>query len=169
VSRAGSTGRLVRVVFDTEKSLLQVEARERGPAATVPYNGRVTIRVEVSAGELIDRICILELKVQRLAPLLTGALERQLSAAVAVREQSIARSPALARLTQGLYAANVELWESEEALRKCEHEQSFGPHFVALARAVYRTNDRRAALKRQIDELVGSPIREHKSYALPEL
>lgn len=123
----------------------------------------------MSAGELIDRICILEIKVQRLAPLLTGALERQLSAAVAVREQTVGCSPALTRLAQRLYAANLELWESEDELRKCEQEQSFGPQFVALARAVYRTNDRRAALKRQIDELVGSPIREHKSYALPEL
>ena len=129
----------------------------------------MTIRVEVSAGELIDRICILEIKVQRLAPVLTVALQRQLDAAIATRDQTIALSSALAPLTRGLSAANIELWEAEDALRKCEHEQSFGPHFIALARTVYRINDRRAALKRQIDELVGSPIREHKSYVLPEL
>jgi TATA-binding protein-associated factor Taf7 len=55
--------------------------------------------------------------------------------------------------------------EIEDSIRDCEREQEFGPRFVELARSVYRTNDRRAALKRQINELLGSRLVEEKSYA----
>ncbi|HET7543084.1 MAG TPA: DUF6165 family protein [Polyangiaceae bacterium] len=126
------------------------------------------IRIEVSAGELIDRICILEIKARRLALPVRSCVERQLLEAEAVRDRSLARSAALSALTERLRAANLTLWEAEEALRECEHRQSFGSGFVELARAVYRTNDERAALKQRIDELCNSEVREHKSFALPE-
>lgn len=70
-------------------------------------------------------------------------------------------------LTAALRLVNRELWDVEEALRRCEQRRRFGRHFVSLARAVYRANDRRAALKRRVDELLGSELFEHKSHTLP--
>jgi hypothetical protein len=60
---------------------------------------------------------------------------------------------------------NEGLWETEDALRLCERAQDFGPRFVELARSVHRRNDRRGALKRRINELLGAPYSEQKCYA----
>ena len=59
---------------------------------------------------------------------------------------------------------NEDIWEIEDGVRECERRQDFGEQFVELARSVYRTNDRRAALKRRINELLGSNLLEEKSY-----
>ena len=67
-------------------------------------------------------------------------------------------------LVADLRRVNEELWEIEDAIRECERRQDFGPRFVELARSVYRSNDRRAALKRRVNELLGSAIVEEKSY-----
>jgi hypothetical protein len=59
------------------------------------------------------------------------------------------------------------LWDVADELRLCEQRQDFGPRFIELARLVYRANDRRAALKRAVNELLHSPLVEEKSYADP--
>ena len=56
------------------------------------------------------------------------------------------------------------LWRIEDEIRLCERNEDFGPRFIALARSVYRTNDRRAALKRQVNALLGSKLIEEKSH-----
>ncbi len=127
------------------------------------------ISVQVSAGELIDRITILEIKLRRLPAAKHAALARDLAAARAVQRRALARSRALERLTEQLRTTNLALWDVEEELRVCEREGSFGPRFVELARAVYKMNDLRAALKSRIDGLVGSALRECKSHALPDV
>jgi hypothetical protein len=71
------------------------------------------------------------------------------------RARGIAESEELARPEDALKAANAALWEIEHAIRVCERDGEFGPRFVELARAVYQQNDARAALKRQIDRLLG--------------
>ncbi len=68
--------------------------------------------------------------------------------------------------TRELAAVNSELWDIEDELRKCEAGDFFGPRFVSLARSVYVCNDRRAAVKRRINDLLGAEIREEKAYAL---
>jgi hypothetical protein len=60
---------------------------------------------------------------------------------------------------------NSRLWEVEDKIRACEQRLDFGDEFIALARSVYHTNDQRAVLKRQINELTGSSLVEEKSYA----
>jgi hypothetical protein len=64
-----------------------------------------------------------------------------------------------------LKAVNEQLWQIEDDIRDHERAANFGPTFINLARAVYHTNDQRAALKRQINQLFSSTIVEEKSYA----
>jgi hypothetical protein len=67
-------------------------------------------------------------------------------------------------LATELRRVNESLWDMEDAIRLCDRDGDFGAHFVELARSVYRHNDRRVALKRRINELLGSAIREEKQY-----
>lgn len=126
------------------------------------------IAIDVSAGELLDRICILELKASRLAEPARSDVMRQLEFAVAVWDRIVNRSTALLELFDELRTVNLALWNVEEELRSCERSQLFAQRFVELARAVYKTNDRRAAIKRQIDQLLDSDVRDYKSYSLTE-
>ena len=71
----------------------------------------------------------------------------------------------LDRLATELRSVNEALWQIEDDIRECESRQDLGLRFISLARSVYKTNDRRAALKRQINELLDSAIVEEKSYA----
>jgi len=63
-----------------------------------------------------------------------------------------------------LRTIDERLWSVEDQLRDCERQQDFGEEFIRLARAVYRTNDERAAVKKQINILCGSQIINEKSY-----
>src|SRR5262245_54289159 len=112
------------------------------------------ISVEVSPGELLDKISILEIKLERIADEGSLALvRRELASLAAVRAQALPDSTALHSLTSDLKRANERLWELEDSIRECERAQRFDADFVELARSIYRTNDRRAAVKRQINEL----------------
>lgn len=124
------------------------------------------IKVEVAPGELIDKITILEIKLARIldeAKLRNVKIE--LETLVEARDGSVEASDALGELTVQLKAVNEELWDIEDAIRDCEREKDFGDKFVELARSVYKSNDRRAALKRDINELLGSRLIEEKSYS----
>lgn len=119
----------------------------------------------VSWGELIDKITILEIKAERLtAPAALANVQRELDALRAVEAQ-LAPDPELARVKAELTRVNAALWDIEDDIREKEAAQDFGPGFIALARAVYRTNDERAALKREINRLTASELVEEKSYA----
>ena len=122
--------------------------------------------IEVPAGELIDKITILEIKGARIAdPEKLRHVRAELTALAAVRDGALPPSAKLAELTAQLKAVNEALWQVEDDLRDCERRQDIGPRFVELARSVYRHNDRRAALKRQLNQLLGAPYSEQKSYA----
>ncbi len=121
--------------------------------------------VPVAPGELIDKITILEIKAARIRDAAKNAnVRRELALLAGTRQQAVPESPDLARLTAALKAVNETLWEIEDDIRACEAAQDFGPRFVTLARAVYQNNDQRAALKREINLLLGSEIVEEKSY-----
>lgn len=112
------------------------------------------------------RSTILEIKVERIADQTKRAnVERELMVLCAARDGVIAPDVRLARLTADLKAVNLRLWDIEDEIRECERAREFGGTFVELARAVYRTNDRRALLKREINDHLGSAIVEEKSYA----
>jgi hypothetical protein len=123
------------------------------------------IEIAVSAGELVDKVTILEIKAERIPDASRQAnIRRELAALAAKLASYLASEPGLSKLKSDLRALNATLWQVEDDIRDCERRKDFGPRFVELARAVYRTNDRRAALKREIDQLLGSQIIEEKSY-----
>ena len=124
-----------------------------------------TLSVPVSPGELLDKISILEIKAERIDD--RAKLENVRHELGVLREvrQAIAPSAALSALTAELKSVNESLWDVEDSLRDCERRLKFGPRFVELARSVYRHNDRRSVLKRQINELLGSRLIEEKAYA----
>ena len=127
---------------------------------------KTSISVEVAPGELIDKITILEIKLERIEDadkLANVKLDWEtLSAA---RDAAIEPSGELERLSAELKQANERLWRIEDDIRDCERNKDFGDAFVELSRGVYKTNDKRAALKREINELLGSSLIEEKSYA----
>ena len=125
-----------------------------------------SVPVDISPGELIDKITILEIKAERIEDTAKLAnVRHELDVLRAARDKTISPSSALDRLSTDLKAVNSRLWEVEDALRDCERDKRFDDRFVTLARAVYRTNDRRAALKAEINALLGATIVEEKSYA----
>lgn len=124
-----------------------------------------TLTIEIAPGELIDKITILEIKTERMTDAAKLANVRvELETLAAARDAEIAASDEMSRLTADLKAVNEALWMIEDDIRECERAGDFGPAFVELARSVYKTNDRRAALKREINELLGSHLIEEKSY-----
>lgn len=124
------------------------------------------ILVEVAPGELIDKLTILQIKLERMTDVEKLRNVRvELEVLEAARDGAMAPTPELGALTAQLKQVNEALWDIEDAIRDCERERDFGPRFVELARSVYHSNDRRAALKRQVNELLGSKLIEEKSYA----
>lgn len=127
------------------------------------------IRVPVSAGELLDKISILIIKDQRIEdPAKLANVRRELEAlrpeADKLPGDAALHEAWLAELNQ----INGRLWEIEDDIRACEARQDFGASFIALARAVYRTNDERARVKREINLATGSELVEEKSYVDPD-
>lgn len=129
-------------------------------------NNGATLLIPVSAGELLDKLSILEIKLARFTD--AGQLEsvrREWSALDAERERSmIANAAGVQEVYDALKGVNQQLWQIEDDIRAREAAGTFDDTFVALARAVYRTNDERAALKRRINTLTGSELREEKAY-----
>ncbi|MDX2103963.1 MAG: hypothetical protein EAZ99_09390 [Alphaproteobacteria bacterium] len=125
----------------------------------------MTISIPVPWGEVHDKITILEIKRDHLSdPAKRANVERELAVLTAARDQ-YARPDGLAPLVVRLATINAKLWQIEDDIRACERRGDFGPAFIDLARAVYRTNDQRAAVKRQITDLYGGGLVEEKSYA----
>ena len=124
-----------------------------------------TVTIEISPGELIDKITILEIKTERITDAAKRAnVQVELDVLTASRDAALPASEELARLTTSLKDVNETLWVIEDDIRDCERASDFGEVFVQLARRVYITNDKRAALKREINDLLGSRLVEEKSY-----
>ncbi len=125
-----------------------------------------SIFVPVSPAELLDRITILQIKRERIDDdAKCENVKRELALLADVRAQHIASSDDLLQLTSDLKKVNEALWQIEDDIRRCEHDQDFGPQFIELARSVYFNNDRRYRLKVAINEMLGSELIEQKSYA----
>lgn len=123
------------------------------------------LNVQTSPGEFLDKLTILEIKAERITdPAKLANVRRELDQLHATWAGSPLAGRDVARLVAELKAVNVTLWEIEDRIRRHEAEQRFDGEFVRLARSVYRTNDRRAALKRELNLALGSDLLEEKSY-----
>ena len=123
------------------------------------------IKVPVSFGEVLDKITILEIKSERIkdeAKVKNVRLE--LDELSATWDEAVTDQSVIADLRKQLKAVNEELWVIEDDIRDQEAAQDFGPRFIELARAVYVTNDKRAAIKKDINLALGSRFVEEKSY-----
>src|ERR1700759_1906354 len=121
-------------------------------------------RVPRSRGELLDKISILEIKVARLPTMEARthagkelAMLRGIAAPALVHPEAVP-------LAAQLKTLNEALWDIEDRIRDHERSGDFGEDFIALARSVYQTNDRRGAIKRQINLELGSALIEEKGY-----
>ena len=123
--------------------------------------------VPVSIGEVVDKITILEIKSERLTDTdrLANVRDELRQLKSAFDEQFPDSNPQLDELSASLKTVNLALWQIEDDIRDCERVKDFGDRFVHLARSVYQTNDKRAAIKREINLLLGSELIEEKSYA----
>lgn len=124
-----------------------------------------SILIPVSPGEILDKLTILDIKSERMTdPEKLNHVRHEARLLRDVVEESIRPDEAVRALTDELRHINERLWTVEDDLRLCEKRQQFDTEFVELARSVYRFNDERASLKRQINILLGSSIVEEKSY-----
>jgi hypothetical protein len=124
------------------------------------------ILVPVAPGELVDKITILRLKSERISdPAKLAHVRHELAVLIDVAARAVPARPEVVELEAELQAINAGLWDIEDAIRAADARGDFGPAFVALAQAVYRTNDRRAEVKKRINLALGSAIVEEKSYA----
>lgn len=123
------------------------------------------ISAPISVGELVDKITILELKARNIsAPEKLANVKRELGLLRDLWEGLDVSRSELTPIVEALRAVNTSLWQVEDRLRAMEASGSFGEGFVEAARAVYRLNDQRAALKRDINLKLGSELMEEKSY-----
>lgn len=126
---------------------------------------RGSVLIEVGAGELIDKVTILKIKARQMTdPAKLRNVHHELEVLNRACAENLAPSTELDRLEDELTQVNQALWVIEDDIRACEAARDFGPKFIELARSVYIQNDRRAAIKKAINELCGSNIVEEKSY-----
>jgi hypothetical protein len=123
------------------------------------------ILVEVSAGELLDKISILEIKQEKIKdPKKLNFINDEHSILKTQLEQKIKNDKKLEKLFQSLKEINSKLWVIEDDKRLCEKEKDFGKKFIKLSRDVHFLNDERANIKLKINSITGSKIKEIKEY-----
>lgn len=123
------------------------------------------IVIEIAPAELIDRLSILEIKMERIKDEAKLKNVRQEYELTMHERQKLAFAGAeLERLAAELKVLNRKIWQIEDDIRDNERNHNFGDSFVALARSVYQTNDKRAEIKRRINKLLNSKLVEEKSY-----
>ena len=124
------------------------------------------ILVPVAPGELLDKITILRIKAERITdPAKLANVRHELALLEETWRRAVPPGVVLQAEERELTRVNQALWEVEDAIREKEAAQQFDAEFIALARSVYRRNDERAALKRQVNTKLGSSLIEEKSYS----
>ena len=123
------------------------------------------IQSEISSGELLDKISILEIKLEKVEDKKSQEeIKREYKILKEIQTSSIKMTDKIKNLTQSVKNVNIELWDIEDKLRIYEKNRDFGKIFIGLARGVYFNNDERAKLKNEINKTLESNIREIKQY-----
>ena len=120
------------------------------------------MKIEVSNGEIIDKLTIIQIKLERIkdAAKLVN-LKKEYDELISITPSIIDTDDPLYR---NLYDVNCELWDIEDHIRDLERKKDFGDDFIATARAVYFKNDKRSEIKREINIRTSSGLTEEKSY-----
>lgn len=122
------------------------------------------INIPVSVGEVVDKISILQIKMNKIKdPSKLELVSKELRLLVDISQEWLVRYD-LDELLAQLKHVNGELWDVEDKLRIMERDKQFDEEFVALARAVYHLNDKRFSLKNEVNQMVNSTIKEVKDY-----
>ena len=123
------------------------------------------ILTEISAGELLDKISILEIKLNKIKDKESLIeIDKEYASLSETKNSNISITRDLENLTKQLKETNMKLWSIEDEKRMCEKNKDFGKKFIELARSVYLNNDKRAKIKSEINKLLGSNIKEIKKY-----
>ena len=123
------------------------------------------ILTEISAGELLDKISILEIKLNNIKDKKKLVdINKEYKSLEDTRKSNIEITENLQKLINQLIEINLKLWNIEEEKRICEKNEDFGNNFIKLSRNVYKNNYKRAKIKSDINKLLGSNIKEVKSY-----
>jgi hypothetical protein len=120
------------------------------------------MKIEVSNGEIIDKLTIIQIKLERIRD--KSKLENLQKEFNILREASSSVMDQDNPLYKALYEVNCELWDIEDHIRDLERKKNFSDEFIAVARSVYIKNDRRSELKREINIKTSSGLIEEKSY-----
>jgi adenine C2-methylase RlmN of 23S rRNA A2503 and tRNA A37 len=121
---------------------------------------------EISAGELLDKMSILEIKLEKIRNKNDkDVINKEYLMLKKTRNINIQLNKKTKQLIKEIKKINLVLWNIEDEIRNCEKEKNFGKKFVELARSVYLNNDKRAKIKSEINEIFGSNIKEIKLYA----
>ena len=120
---------------------------------------------EISAGELLDKISILEIKLRKIKDK-SGQeeIKKEYNILIKIQNSSIKLTDKIEDLFNEIKKVNLNLWEIEDKLRICEKNKDFGKDFVDLARKVYLNNDKRSQIKSEMNKILGSNIKEVKQY-----
>ena len=120
---------------------------------------------EISPGELLDKISILEIKLEKVKDKDSQEkIKNEYDILKKTQNSSIEMSDKIKDLYRSVSNVNIQLWDIEDKLRICEQNKDFGKNFIELARGVYFNNDKRAKLKNEINRILKSNIREIKQY-----
>ena len=123
------------------------------------------IHIETSAGELIDKITILEIKKEKISDQENlKIIDKEYSSLKESLKKYLKIGPEIKNLWSQLKQVNFRLWEIEDEIRVAEKNKKFDEKFIELARSVYKHNDNRAKIKTEINQLSGSNIKEIKQY-----
>ena len=123
------------------------------------------ITAEISAGELFDKISILEIKLEKIADKNNlEEVKKEYEILKNVQSSSIELTDKIKNLFNSIKEVNLVLWVIEDEIRVCEKNNDFGKNFIELARGVYLNNDKRAKIKSEINKILGSNIIEIKQY-----
>jgi len=126
----------------------------------------VSIQIEISVGELLDKITILQIKSERITDgEKLNNVKKELQVLQGQWELSVYIKINLDSSVDALKKVNEKLWDIEDQIRDKESQKQFDEKFIELARAVYFTNDERAKIKRNINKITGSDLVEEKSYS----
>ena len=128
-------------------------------------NKSTRVLSEISPGELLDKISILEIKLEKVKDKdRQKKIKNEYDILKKVQNSSIEMSDKIKDLYRSVSNVNIKLWDIEDKIRICEKNKDFGKNFIELARDVYLNNDKRSKIKLEINKILGSNIREIKQY-----